>query len=334
MSARARVVVAGAGFAGLETAYLLKMRLDDDVDVDVVAPDEHFVFRPNTIYLPFGGEVDALLVDLEKPLRKKHIGHHLTSAREIDTDRKLVEYEDGSRLPYDFLVVATGAAMSPEEIPGLKEHACTIWTIDEMLDFGRRLRRVVDLARERERQRVLLAVPPNNKCAGPLYEIVFMLDTWLRRQHVRDHVDIAFRTFEQSYIQAFGPRLHEVVAREFAERGIDGRIETPSSRSATARRASPAAERSPTTSWSRSRPTSPARASRACPRTAAGSSTPTWRPGRSSATRASTRRAMPGTSRSSRRSWPSSRRTRRPTTSPPRCASSRSRPPSTRSPCA
>jgi len=227
MSARARVVVAGAGFAGLETAYLLKMRLDDDVDVAVVAPDEHFVFRPNTIYLPFGGEVDALLVDLEKPLRKKHIGHHLTSAREIDTDRKLVECEDGSRLPYDFLVVATGAAMSPEEIPGLKEHACTIWTIDEMLDFGRRLRRVVDLARERERQRVLLAVPPNNKCAGPLYEIVFMLDTWLRRQHVRDHVDIAFRTFEQSYIQAFGPRLHEVVAREFAERGIDGRIETP-----------------------------------------------------------------------------------------------------------
>ena len=35
-------------------------------------------------------------------------------------------------------------------------------------------------------------------------------------------MDITWSTYEQSFIQAFGPRLHEVVTGEFADRGIDG----------------------------------------------------------------------------------------------------------------
>ena len=72
---------------------------------------------------------------------------------------------------------------------------------------------------------MLFLVAPNNKCAGPLYELVFMLDTWLRRKKVRANVDITWSTYEQSYIQAFGPRLHEVVTREFERRVVAGHTE-------------------------------------------------------------------------------------------------------------
>jgi NADH dehydrogenase FAD-containing subunit len=123
---------------------------------------------------------------------------------------------------YDKLVIATGADMAPAEIPGLTGHAATIWTPDSMLGVRERFERVRDEAREGRRSRVLFLIPPNNKCAGPLYEIVMMLETWLRREGVREHVDIAWSTFEASYIQAFGPRLHDVVSREFAQRGIEG----------------------------------------------------------------------------------------------------------------
>ena len=34
----------------------------------------------------------------------------------------------GQELPYDYLVLAAGAGMSPEEVPGLADHAETIWT--------------------------------------------------------------------------------------------------------------------------------------------------------------------------------------------------------------
>ncbi len=49
-----------------------------------------------------------------------------------------------------------------------------------------------------------------------------MLDTWLHRNRGRGAVDIAWSTYEASFIQAFGPRLHDVVVGEFARRGITG----------------------------------------------------------------------------------------------------------------
>jgi NADH dehydrogenase FAD-containing subunit len=227
MSATVRVVVAGAGFAGLEAAFLLRMRLDDRVHIDLISGADRFVFRPNSIYIPFGADPESLVVELDKPLRRRHIPFTQGRVREVDPVARSVTLDDGRSLPYDHLIIATGASMRPEEIPGLAEHACTIWTNDEMLALRRRLEETADRARNGARQRVLFAVPPNNKCAGPLYEMAFMLETWLRREGIRDRVEIAYRTFEHSFIQAFGPRLDEVVRGEFAERGIDGRTDAP-----------------------------------------------------------------------------------------------------------
>jgi sulfide:quinone oxidoreductase len=222
MHAKPQILVLGGGFAALEAAFLLRMRLHDQVDLRLVSDREHFTFRPNSIYVPFGADPGSLLVDLHKPLRRRHIDFEIGSVAEVDADRRLVSVADGQRFRYDKLIVATGADTHAQEIPGLAEHAATIWTPDSMLDVRRRFAQARDAAKRGERQRVLFLIPPNNKCAGPLYEIVFMLETWLRRAHAREHVDITWSTYEQSFIQAFGPRLHEVVTGEFAERGIDG----------------------------------------------------------------------------------------------------------------
>lgn len=104
----------------------------------------------------------------------------------------------------------------------MKEHALTLWTPEEMLQLRAGLQRTVERAKTGEHQRLLFLVPPNNKCSGPLYELVLMTDTWLRRQGVRDFVELTWTTVEQSYIAAFGPRLNTVVQAEFEERGIHG----------------------------------------------------------------------------------------------------------------
>jgi sulfide:quinone oxidoreductase len=222
MTAKPQVLVLGGGFAALESAFLLRMRLHDDVDMRLVSDRDHFTFRPNSIYVPFGADPASLLVDLHRPLHRRHIDFVPGAVADVDADARLVTLADGQRLRYDKLVVATGADTHAEEIPGLAEHAATIWTTDSMLEVRRRFEEIRDAARRGERRRVLFLVPPGNKCSGPLYEIVFMLETWLRREHARDGVDITWSTYEQGFIQAFGPRLHELVSGEFAARGIDG----------------------------------------------------------------------------------------------------------------
>ena len=222
MSAVPRVLVLGGGFAGLETSFLLRMRAGSKVDITLVSDRDTFLFKPNTIYVPFGADPDSFLVPLRKPAYKQHIDLVQGRVRDLDPARRLVSLEDGSALSYDFLVIGTGAGMRPQEVPGLAEHAATIWTPEDMTDLGRRIQSLRERAAAGIDQEVLFVVPTNNKCAGPLYEIVFMLETWLRREGLRERVKITHSTFEQSFIQAFGPRLHEVVVAEFAERGIEG----------------------------------------------------------------------------------------------------------------
>ncbi|HZO69124.1 MAG TPA: FAD-dependent oxidoreductase [Kribbellaceae bacterium] len=220
MTARPRVAIAGGGFAGLETAFTLRQRLGDQVDLTVISDHTQFLFKPNTIYLPFGYDERRLHIPLARPAARRLVQFHHGVVTGMQQDR--VELKDGARIPYDFLVLGTGAAMRPTEVPGLAEHAETIWTPAAMHQLGDRLGELRSAAARGEHRRVLFLVPPGNKCAGPLYEIVFMLDTWLRRHGIRDRVTLTWTTYENSYIQAFGPRLHEVVRTEFADRGIEG----------------------------------------------------------------------------------------------------------------
>lgn len=218
---RPNILVLGGGFGGLEAAFYLRMKLEEKADITLVSDRDYFLFKPNTIYIPFGLDPEKLKVGLERPTRRKKIAFVKDLVREVDPDAKMVSTE-GRELSYDFLVVATGADMRPEEVPGLKENAETIWTPREMLRLRLALYDLLEAAREGHNRRVLFLVAPNNKCAGPLYELVFMLDTWLRRKKVRANVDLTWSTYEQSYIQAFGPRLHEVVTREFERRVVAG----------------------------------------------------------------------------------------------------------------
>jgi NADH dehydrogenase FAD-containing subunit len=214
-------VVLGSGFGGLETAFALRLLAGDRPEITLVSDQDHFLFKPNSIYVPFGLDPARLHVGLDRAFERRRIRFHRAAARAIDVDARAVEAGD-DRIPYDFLVVATGSGMRAGEVEGLAEYAVPTWTPDDMMHLRRRFEAVASEAAAGRRQRVLFLVPPNNKCAGPLYEIVLMFETWLRRRQARAATEIVWSTFEETYIQAFGPRLHEVVEAEFRGRGIEG----------------------------------------------------------------------------------------------------------------
>ena len=221
MSAKPRVVVVGGGFAGLESLFYLKHKLHDKADLTLVSGEPEFLFKPNIIYVPFGESPDKFRIDLRKPLEKQHIEFVQGHVDQIDPANRMVA-ASGKEVSYDYLVVATGAKMRADEIPGLAEHSNTVWTPDDMLKLRAQIEWAKERADEKQRTRFVFLVPPNNKCSGPLYEMVLMLDTHLRRQKIRESVDLIYATKEESFIEAFGPRLNTVVTDEFRQRNIEG----------------------------------------------------------------------------------------------------------------
>lgn len=219
--ANKKVVVCGAGFGGMEALSYLKYKLKDKVDITLISDKDYFLFKPNTIYIPFGKDPKDLMFQFLDSAKRLGVQFHKASVEGVDPSKQRV-YADGKYFEYDYLILAMGAKMKPEEVDGLGEYANTIWTPQEMLKLRDSINRLVEDTKGGKHREVLFLVPPNNKCSGPLYEIVFMLDTYLRKKGVRDKVNITYSTYEKTFIQAFGPRLHQVVTSEFERRKITG----------------------------------------------------------------------------------------------------------------
>ncbi len=57
-----KIVILGGGFGGLEAAFYLRWRLAQQADITLVSDRDHFLFKPNTIYIPFGLDPEKLTI--------------------------------------------------------------------------------------------------------------------------------------------------------------------------------------------------------------------------------------------------------------------------------
>lgn len=219
--AKPSIVIIGGGYAGLESAYYLRMRLKDQANITLISDRDYILNKPNMIYIPFGLDPQTLQTPLAEPLKRRQIDFREAFVQEIDPVRQLIHLL-GDDVSYDYLIVATGAGMRIGEIPGLAKHAMTIWTPGEMLE----LRIAIDglLKKTEKQRRVLFLIPPNNQYSGPIYELAFMLETWLHRHKFRHKVKIDVTTFEEQFLQDLGPRVHQRMLFEFERRGIIGHV--------------------------------------------------------------------------------------------------------------
>ncbi|HWO65032.1 MAG TPA: FAD/NAD(P)-binding oxidoreductase [Umezawaea sp.] len=114
-----RIVVLGGGTGGTLAANRLRRELGDRVDVVVVDRDVDHVYQPGLLFLPFGlADRDDLVRSRPRQLRAG-IGYRDAGVDRVDVEHDRVVLEDGAVLPYDMLVVATGARLLPEETEGL-----------------------------------------------------------------------------------------------------------------------------------------------------------------------------------------------------------------------
>jgi sulfide:quinone oxidoreductase len=205
-----RVVVAGAGVAGLETLVALRAMAGERVATTLVSPDDAFMVRALEVYEPFGlggsrrYPLDELTSDLGVAWRHDRVA-------QVDRAARRVRLESGDEVSYDALVVAVGAIPYPAF-----DHGVLFDRVRSEEAFDRLL---VDVRAGRAAS-VAVVVPAGTTWALPAYEVALMLRA-LRGAGRAEAPKVTLVTAEREPLAAFGPPAGDMIRAELAKSGVD-----------------------------------------------------------------------------------------------------------------
>src|ERR1700730_7627483 len=178
-SAAPRVVVVGAGFGGL---WVAKTLAGAPVEITVIDRENYHLFQPLLYQVATAGLSPA---DISAPIRGI-VGRYpnvtviLGTVDGIDAERRTVTIEGGRRVPYDYLVLATGARHAYFRHDDWEPFAPGLKRIEDATEIRRRILLAFELAEseidEAERRRLMNLVvvgggPTGVQLAGAIAEL-------------------------------------------------------------------------------------------------------------------------------------------------------------------
>jgi sulfide:quinone oxidoreductase len=189
-----KIVILGGGTGGTLMANRLRKTYDQaELEITVVDRDDRHVYQPGLLFVPFGL---AHLDEIVRPRRRqlhKGIAFRETEVDTVALDDDRVHLADGTVLPYDVLIVATGTGLAPEETegltgPGWMENVFTFYTPEGAEGLAEALRGF-----EGGRLVVNIVDMPI-KCPVAPIEFAFLADWHLRERGIRDRTEIVLAT--------------------------------------------------------------------------------------------------------------------------------------------
>ncbi len=231
VSANGRVVIVGGGFAGLAAAARLA---GAPVEVQVVDQHNFHTFQPLLYQVATAG-LDA--GDVAYPIRTIVRGSANTRfvhgrVSNIDLIDRTVGLEDGTLLPYEYLIVASGATAAFFGVPGADEHALSLYTLDDARWVRNKVLAALEYAdghpsKSGSGAALVVVVgggPTGVETAGALSEL---LDITIR--HDRLHLDpdrsrVVLLDARERLLPSFSPKASIYVEEELRSRGVEVRL--------------------------------------------------------------------------------------------------------------
>ncbi len=208
-----RVVVLGAGFAGLELSTRLSEELGADADVVLIDRSDGFVFGFSKLDVMFGRTTAEAAFHPYRDAVKPGVEFVQAAVQSIDPANKRVETSAGA-FEGDVLVVALGADLDPDATPGLLEGGHEFYT--EAGAFALR-----EVLAEFDGGRVVVGVTrPPFKCPPAPSETALLVHELLVTKGVRDRSTVSLVMPLPVPIPP-SPAASQALLAAFAERNID-----------------------------------------------------------------------------------------------------------------
>jgi len=207
MSILKKVVIIGAGFAGLKAVENLS-EYDFRFEITVVDKNDYAILKPKLTSIATGDDVENIKILVPPILREHKVAWSPGEVIKIDKEEKIVYLDDNSKLKYDYLIISSGVQ---EEFLDLDT---TKFSSFSNYDNALKLKESVEsLNKEDEINIVILENPINENSA---IEFAFLLQNKLNKSH-----KINLITQNNTLLPDIGEKSREFVLKELQNKEIN-----------------------------------------------------------------------------------------------------------------
>lgn len=189
-----KLVILGAGTGGTIMLNKLSELLDpEDWQITIVDQSKTHYYQPGFLFIPFGIYKRRDVIKPRKDFFPTGTNAIISEIDRIEPEKNRVLLKNRQVLDYDYLIIATGTQINPDEIEGLtgehwRKSIFDFYTLDGALALA-------EFFRKWEGGRLVLNVAEMPiKCPVAPLEFVFLADWFFTEKGMRDKVDIHFVT--------------------------------------------------------------------------------------------------------------------------------------------
>lgn len=231
VSAKKSILILGGGIAGLRVAQRLQKRLPSSYELVLVDRSLVHVFNAD-LY-----QVATAFIQSEKKATEAQLKETVATplpqlidpwkvrfiqAEVVDLQipEKKVLLSNGSTLRYEILVLALGSVNHDFNVPGVKEHAYPLKTVNDALQIHEQMERLFKAARKKETLQITIAgggatgVEVAGELTGTLHK--------LARKHQHDSDRLRIRLIQSGgSLAGFGDKGTRLIREELERRGVE-----------------------------------------------------------------------------------------------------------------
>lgn len=231
-SARPRAVIVGAGFGGLEAAKALAGK---NIDVTLIDKHNYHLFQPLLYQVATAALTPAEIASPIRHIFRKsgNVRVFMDSLAGVEAGAKMVTTEGGLRIPYDFLVLATGSRHSYFGRDDWAPYAPGLKTIDDAFELRQRILSAFEMAemetdaRAREEWltfAIIGAGPTGVELAGAIAELARNSLTCDFHHIEPGSARIVLVDAGSDVLASFGGALSQAAERHLEELGVEVRL--------------------------------------------------------------------------------------------------------------
>lgn len=213
MTEQKTVVILGGGTGGLVAASELKKKAGKTARVILIDKNPSHIYAPSFLWMMMGRRSAKQIQRPLSRLIRKGIEFVHDEIVRINVEAKIVVTNEQS-IQYDYLVIALGADLAPEKIPGLAQGGYNLYELQDV----ERLRDDLKLFRGGKVAVVISSLP--FKCPAAPYEAAFLLEEFFQKKGIGDKTEISIFTPETLPIPATGPENGKAVREIIEARNI------------------------------------------------------------------------------------------------------------------